>query len=79
MPRFLDEVTTNETYFYRDGHHFDWFGDVFLPEVIQAAAARKRGKTLRVWSAAASTGEELYSLALKVARAGKNSLAGGST
>jgi chemotaxis protein methyltransferase CheR len=67
MPRFLDEVTTNETFFYRDGHHFDWFGDVFLPGILQSASLRKRPKTLRVWSAAASTGEELYSMALKVA------------
>lgn len=67
MPKFLDEVTTNETYFFRDGHHFEWFGDTFLPEVVRQAALRKRPKTLRVWSAASSTGEELYSAALKVA------------
>jgi chemotaxis protein methyltransferase CheR len=67
LPRFLDEVTTNETYFFRDGHHFDWFGDVFLSEVLRDGAARKRPKSLRVWSAASSTGEELYSMALKLA------------
>jgi chemotaxis protein methyltransferase CheR len=66
MPRFLDEVTTNETYFYRDPHHYEWFGQVFLPEVIQQARLRKRPKSLRVWSAASSTGEELYSVALKI-------------
>lgn len=66
MPRFLDEITTNETYFYRDPHHYEWFGQTFLPEVIQQARLRKRPKALRVWSAASSTGEELYSVALKV-------------
>jgi chemotaxis protein methyltransferase CheR len=67
MPRFLDEITTNETYFYRDPHHYEWFGQAFLPEIIKQARLRKRPRTLRIWSAASSTGEELYSIALKVA------------
>jgi chemotaxis protein methyltransferase CheR len=66
MPRFLDEITTNETYFFRDPHHFAWFGDVYLPELIASARAGKRRRSLRVWSAAASTGEELYSIAIKI-------------
>lgn len=66
MPRFLDEITTNETYFFRDGHHFEWFGSTFIPELIAKAKLGKRPRSLRVWSAAASTGEELYSLAIKL-------------
>lgn len=66
MALFLDAITTNETYFFRDTHHYDWLGEVFLPEVIQQAALRKRPKTLRIWSAACSTGEEPYSIALKI-------------
>jgi chemotaxis protein methyltransferase CheR len=66
MPLFLDAITTNETYFFRDTQHYDWLGDVFLPEVIQHVTLRKRPKTLRIWSAACSTGEEPYSIALKV-------------
>jgi chemotaxis protein methyltransferase CheR len=66
MPLFLDAITTNETYFFRDAQHYDWLGDSFLPAIIQQAAARKRPKTLRIWSAACSTGEEPYSIALKV-------------
>jgi chemotaxis protein methyltransferase CheR len=66
MPRFLDEITTNETYFFRDPHHFAWFGDTYLPDLIKNARLGKRPRSLRVWSAAASTGEELYSLALKL-------------
>ena len=66
MPLFLDAITTNETYFFRDTHNYDWLGDTFLPEIIQQAALRKRPKTLRIWSAACSTGEEPYSIALKV-------------
>ncbi len=66
MPKFLDEITTNETYFFRDPHHFAWFGETYLPEIIKNARLGKRRRSLRIWSAAASTGEELYSLALKL-------------
>lgn len=66
MTPFLDAITTNETYFYRDPHHYDWFAREFLPELIRQGRARKRPRSLRVWSAASSTGEELYSIALKV-------------
>jgi chemotaxis protein methyltransferase CheR len=66
MPLFLDAITTNETYFYRDPQHYDWLGDTFLPDTAQQAAARKRPRSLRIWSAACSTGQEPYSIALKL-------------
>jgi chemotaxis protein methyltransferase CheR len=66
MPLFLDAITTNETYFLRDTQNYEWLGDTFLPEILQQAALRKRPKTLRIWSAACSTGEEPYSIALQV-------------
>lgn len=66
MPRFLDEITTNETYFFRDQHHYQWFDENFLPEIAQQGRLHKRPKRLRVWSAACATGEELYSIAIKV-------------
>jgi chemotaxis protein methyltransferase CheR len=66
MPLFLDEITTNETYFYRDPQHFEWIRQTFLPSLVSDVRGRKREKGLRVWSAACSTGEELYSIALKV-------------
>jgi chemotaxis protein methyltransferase CheR len=75
MPRFLDAITTNETYFFRDPHHFDWFGEVFVPEAIRQARLGRRPRSLRVWSAACSTGEELYSIALKL-RDHRGALAG---
>lgn len=67
MPLFLDAITTNETYFFRDIHQYEWLEQTFLPEMIQQAAERKRPKTLKIWSAACSTGEEPYSIALKIA------------
>lgn len=66
MPFFLDAITTNETYFFRDPQHYQWLGESFLPEVARQAALRKRPRSLRIWSAACSTGEEAYSIALKL-------------
>ena len=66
MPLFLDAITTNETYFFRDPQHYDWLGDGFLPEIAAQAALKKRPRNLRIWSAACSTGEEPYSMALKL-------------
>ena len=66
MPLFLDAITTNETYFFRDPQHYDWLGESFLPEIVHQAALRKRPRRLRIWSAACSTGEEPYSIALKL-------------
>ena len=56
----VDLLTTNETYFFREIKHFD-----FLRE--QALAARQRGQAFRVWSAASSSGEEAYSIAMVLA------------
>ncbi len=66
MPLFLDAITTNETYFYRDQHHYQWLAQTFLPEILKQAAERKRPRHLRIWSAACSTGEEPYSITLKL-------------
>jgi chemotaxis protein methyltransferase CheR len=65
MPLFLNEITTNETYFYRDIHHFDWLQQEFFPQIAEEGRLGKRPRTLRIWSAAASTGEELYSIAIR--------------
>ncbi len=66
MPLFLDAITTNETYFYRDHHHYLWLGETFLPEIARMAAGRIHTRSLRIWSAACSTGEEPYSIGLQV-------------
>jgi chemotaxis protein methyltransferase CheR len=57
MQTAVDLLTTNETYFFREPKHF-----AFLRR--QVTAARKPGTSFRVWSAAGSTGEEAYSIAM---------------
>ena len=66
MPFFLDAITTNETYFFRDIQNYDWLADTFLPEVTRQGLRAKTAQKLGLWSAACSTGEEPYSIALKV-------------
>ncbi|UFH50058.1 CheR family methyltransferase [Pseudomonas sp. KNUC1026] len=56
----LDLLTTNETYFFREPKHFDWLRQ-------QLPTLQRPGRTLRVWSAACSSGEEPYSLAMLLA------------
>lgn len=57
---FIDLVTTNETSFFRTQRIWDYLANTFLP----GWHAAHPGKTLQVWSAAASTGEEAYSAAM---------------
>lgn len=57
----LAALTTNVTRFFREPHHFDHLRDKVLPGLVQAA---KSGARVRVWSAACSSGEEPYSIAL---------------
>lgn len=58
VSEFISALTTNMTSFYRESNHFDFLKSV-LPEL-----ARKFGSDLRVWCAAASTGQEPYTIAM---------------
>ncbi|MGY2052745.1 CheR family methyltransferase [Methylobacterium sp. JK268] len=62
----VEAMTTNETFFFRDRAPFDLFRDVLLPQAMAARAATRR---LRIWCAAASTGQEPYSLAMLLTEA----------
>lgn len=53
----VDALTTNETHFFREPKHFDFLRERVIP-------ARQAGKGLRIWSAACSSGEEPYSIAM---------------
>jgi chemotaxis protein methyltransferase CheR len=62
-----EAMTTNESFFFRDKTPFDHFRDTMLPALMTARAASRR---LRIWCAAASTGQEPYSLAISMAELG---------
>ena len=63
----VDAMTTNETFFFRDKVPFDHLRNVVLPALI---AARAREKRIRIWCAAASTGQEPYSIAMTLKEMG---------
>lgn len=56
-----EAMTTNESFFFRDIKPFEQFREVVLPHMLQTRAAKK---SFRVWSAACSSGQEAYSLAM---------------
>lgn len=58
MQELTNRVTTNETYFYRTPRVWTYFQEVFLP----GFHAKEENRRLRVWSAAASTGEEAHTI-----------------
>jgi chemotaxis protein methyltransferase CheR len=65
--RFIDAITTNETLFFRDTSPFEALQHKILPEIFDrkiAAAVTGFPKSMRIWSAAVSTGQEIYSIAM---------------
>jgi chemotaxis protein methyltransferase CheR len=60
IEELIDVVSTNETYFFRNERHFDALMQKSLPDI----AAKKKEKTLTIWSAGCSTGEEPYTIAI---------------
>ncbi len=61
IAQVVEAMTTNETFFFRDKLPFDHFRESIMPAVLQARASRK---SIRIWCAAGSTGQEPYSLAM---------------
>jgi len=57
----VEAMTTNESFFFRDKLPFEHFREIMLPALLAARASQRR---IRIWSAAASTGQEPYSLAM---------------
>lgn len=65
--KFTNSLTTNVTAFFREAHHFEHLLKTVLPTFTEAGGPRK----VRMWSAACSSGEEPYSLALTVLKSGQ--------
>jgi len=63
----VEAMTTNETFFFRDKIPFDHLKEAVLPALIRARAARR---SLRIWCAASSTGQEPYSIAMCIKEMG---------
>jgi len=61
--KIIDAITTNETSFFRDISPFDLLRHKLIPELIDRRA-RAGAARIRIWSAACSTGQELYSIAI---------------
>jgi len=61
---FINTVTTNLTYFYREPHHFDYLNSVAIPALVKR---NEQKKEIRLWSSACSSGQEAYSMAMVLA------------
>jgi len=71
--KMLNAMTTNETSFFRDEHPYETFREKIMPAMMETVIQRKerswqrRGPKVRMWSVAASTGQEPYSMAMIIA------------
>jgi len=61
LSELANQITTNHTFFFREPEHFEFFKSEILPWMVDAHQA-KRDNDLRIWCAAASSGEEPYTL-----------------
>lgn len=61
VDQVVEAMTTNESFFFRDKLPFDHFTQTMMPQLLQS---RARDRRIRIWCAAASTGQEPYSLAM---------------
>ena len=64
--RLVNAICTHETQFFREPHQFTYLEERLIPWWRQEAAAGRRPRSVRVWSAACSSGEEPYSVAMSL-------------
>ena len=65
MEFLINRISTNHTNFFREIKHFDFLRDVIIPQ--WRADQKRRTEPFRIWSAASSTGEEAYTIAIQLA------------
>ncbi len=66
LANLIDAISTNHTFFFRESSHFDYLRSVVVPEML-ARSRTERWSRFRVWSAACSSGEEPFSIAITLA------------
>jgi chemotaxis protein methyltransferase CheR len=62
--KIIDAITTNETLFFRDANPFELLKHKILPEIIDRNSSKPASAPIRIWSAACSTGQEVFSIAM---------------
>jgi len=67
LSHLIDAISTNHTYFFREKEHFDFLYGHVLPEMVKRKESERWGGSFNVWSAASSSGEEPYSIAITLA------------
>ena len=67
LSHLIDAISTNHTYFFRESEHFDFLTGTALPEMVKRQAT-ERWPRFSIWSAASSSGEEPYSIAIALAQ-----------
>jgi len=67
LAHLIDAISTNHTYFFREHEHFDFLTNIALPEMTKRRAT-ERWPRCNVWSAASSSGEEPYSIAIAMSQ-----------
>jgi chemotaxis protein methyltransferase CheR len=84
LGEFINCVTTNKTAFFREQHHFTFLASAVVPEILARSRTRTASgtasssrPTVRIWSAACSTGEEPYSIAISLVEAQTQTRASG--
>jgi chemotaxis protein methyltransferase CheR len=66
LSHLIDAISTNHTFFFREKQHFEFLTGVAIPEMMKQRRT-ERASHFKVWSAASSSGEEPYSIALSLA------------
>jgi chemotaxis protein methyltransferase CheR len=66
LVEMLNCISTNTTHFFRESHHFEFLKNKIMPELLRIKSSEK---TIRIWSAGCSTGEEPYSIAITLCEA----------